>query len=88
MLIFAFTSKTGQSVARYTHQIFLFGFFSQREDIFTHFIGLISSSRHKNEYCFKQYSSFILVVLASAFVFQPLVSTCNLLKRYYRFSDI
>ena len=28
-------------------QIFLFGFFSQREDIFTHFIGLISSSRHK-----------------------------------------
>ena len=46
-LIFAFTSKTGQSVARYTHQIFLFGFFSQREDIFTHLIGLISSSRHK-----------------------------------------
>ena len=33
-LIFAYTSKTGQSVARYTHQIFLFGFFSQREDIF------------------------------------------------------
>ena len=47
MLILAFTSKTGQSVARYTHQIFLFGFFSQRVDIFTHFIGLISSSRHK-----------------------------------------
>ena len=46
-LIFAFTSKTGQSVARYTHRIFLFGFFSQREAIFTHFIGLISSSRHK-----------------------------------------
>ena len=23
------------------------GFFSQREDIFTHFIGLLSSSRHK-----------------------------------------
>ena len=46
-LIFAFTSKTGQSVARYTHRIFLFEFFSQREDIFTHFIGLISSSRHK-----------------------------------------
>ena len=46
-LILAFTSKTGQSVARYTHQIFLFGFFSQREDILTHFISLISSSRHK-----------------------------------------
>ena len=46
-LIFAFTSKTGQSVARYIHRIFLFGFFSQREDIFTHFIGLMSSSRHK-----------------------------------------
>ena len=46
-LILAVTSKTGQSVARYTHQIFLFGFFNQREDIFTHFIGLISSSRHK-----------------------------------------
>ena len=46
-LILVFTSKTGQSVARYTHRIFLFGFFSQREDIFTHFIGLISSSRHK-----------------------------------------
>ena len=46
-LIFAFTLKTGQSVARYTHRIFLFLFFSQREDIFTHFIGLISSSRHK-----------------------------------------
>ena len=26
-LILAFTSKTEQSVARYTHQIFLFGFF-------------------------------------------------------------
>ena len=37
-LIFAFTLKTGQSV---------FGFFSQREEKFTHFIGLISSSRHK-----------------------------------------
>ena len=47
-LILALTSKTGQSVARYTHRIFLFGFFSQREDIFTHFIGLISSSRHKD----------------------------------------
>ena len=46
-LILAFTSKTGQSVARYTHRIFLFGFFNQREDIFTHFKGLISSSRHK-----------------------------------------
>ena len=46
-LILAFTSKTGQSVARYTQRIFLFGFFSQREDIFTHFIGLILSSRHK-----------------------------------------
>ena len=38
---------------------------------------------NKNEYCFKQYSSFILVVLASVVVFQSLVSTCNLLKRYY-----
>ena len=47
MLILAFTSKTGQSVARYTDRILLLGFFSQREDIFTHFIGLISSSRHK-----------------------------------------
>ena len=46
-LILAFTSKTGQSVARYTHRILLFGFFSQREDISTHFIGPISSSRHK-----------------------------------------
>ena len=46
-LILAFTSKSGQSVARYTYQIFLFGFFSQREDIFTHFISLISSSRDK-----------------------------------------
>ena len=33
-LILAFSSKTGQSVARYTHRIFLFGFFNQREDIF------------------------------------------------------
>ena len=47
MLILAFTSKTGQSVARYTHRIFFCGFFSQKEDIFTHFIGLISSHRHK-----------------------------------------
>ena len=39
-------------------------------------------SLYKNEYCFKQYSQFILVGLASVFVFQPLVSTCNLLKRY------
>ena len=46
-LILAFTSETGQSVARYTHRILLFGFFNQRKDIFTHFIGLISSSRHK-----------------------------------------
>ena len=46
-LVLAFTSKTGQSVARYTHRIFLFGFFSQREDIYTHFISLISSSRHE-----------------------------------------
>ena len=38
-LILAFTSKTGQSVARLTHRIVLFGFFNQREDIFTHFIG-------------------------------------------------
>ena len=46
-LILAFTSKTGQSVARLPHRIVLFGFFNQREDMFTHFIGLISSSRHK-----------------------------------------
>ena len=46
-LILAFTSQTGQSVARYTHQSFLFGFFYQKNDIFMHFIGLISSSRHK-----------------------------------------
>ena len=32
-LILAFTSKTGQSVARYTHQILLFGF-SVRERIY------------------------------------------------------
>ena len=49
---------------------------------------LCMSKFDKNEYCFKQYSSFILVVLASVVVFQPLVSTCNLLIRYYRFSDI
>ena len=46
-LILAFTSKTGQSVARLPHRIVLFEFFNQREDIFTHFIGLISSSRHE-----------------------------------------
>ena len=46
-LILAFTSKTGQSVARHTHRIFLFGFFYQREDIFMHFIGLILRTRHK-----------------------------------------
>ena len=45
--ILAFTSKTGQPVARYTHQMFLFGFFNQREDLFMHFIGLFLSSRHK-----------------------------------------
>ena len=38
---------------------------------------------HKNEYCFKQYSSFILVGLASVLVFQSLLSTCNLLIRIY-----
>ena len=37
-LILAVTSKTGQPVACDTHQIFLFGFFYQREDIFLHFI--------------------------------------------------
>ena len=40
-LIFAFTSKTGQSVAQHRNRIFLFGLFCQREDIFWHFIGLI-----------------------------------------------
>ena len=51
------------------------------------FTGKKEKQTNKNEYCFKQYSSFILVVLASVVVFQPLVSTCNLLIRYYRFSD-
>ena len=46
-LILAFTSKTGQSVAHYRHRIFLFGFFCQREDIFRHFMGLISDARRK-----------------------------------------
>ena len=46
-LILAFTSKTGQPVERYTHQTFLFALFYQRKDIFMHFIGLISSLRHK-----------------------------------------
>ena len=46
-LILAFTSKMGQSVAHNRHRIFLFGFFCQREDIFRHFIGLISDSRLK-----------------------------------------
>ena len=46
-LILALNSKTGQTVARYTHRIFLFGFFNQREDILMHVIGLILSSRHK-----------------------------------------
>ena len=46
-LILAFTVKTGQSLARKTHRFFLFGFFYQREDIFRHFIGIISDSRHK-----------------------------------------
>ena len=45
ILILAFTSKTGQSVALNRHRIFLFRFFSQREDIFRHFISLISDSR-------------------------------------------
>ena len=44
-LIFAFTSKTGQSVAHNRHRIFLFGFFCERMDIFRHFIRLISNSR-------------------------------------------
>ena len=42
MLILALTSKTGQSVARNTHIIFY-----QKEDIFRHFIGLISDSIRK-----------------------------------------
>ena len=46
-LILAFTSKTGHSVAHNRQRIFLFGFFCQREDIFRHFIGLISDSRRK-----------------------------------------
>ena len=41
-LILAFTSKKGQSVAHNKHRIFLFGFACQREDLFRHFIGLIS----------------------------------------------
>ena len=47
ILILAFTSKTGQSVARKTHRFFLLLFFYQREDILGHFKGLISDSRHK-----------------------------------------
>ena len=46
-LFLAFTSTTGQSVARCTHRIFLFGYFCQREDTPGHFIGLISESRPK-----------------------------------------
>ena len=48
-LILTFTSKTGQSVAQYRHRIriFLFGFSCQKEDIFLHFIGLISDFRRK-----------------------------------------
>ena len=45
-LILAFNSKTGQSVALYTHRFFLFGFFYEREDICMHFIGLILSYRY------------------------------------------
>ena len=46
-LILAFTSKTGRSVARNTHRIFLVGFLCQREDIITHLIGIFSDSRCK-----------------------------------------
>ena len=48
-LILTFTSKTGQSVAHNRHRRFSFGFFCQREDIFGHFIGLISDSRCLNK---------------------------------------
>ena len=44
ILAFRCTSKTGQSVAHNRHRIFLLGFFV-REDMFRHFIGLISDSR-------------------------------------------
>ena len=44
-LILAFISKTGHSVAHNTHNIFSFGIFYFREDIFRHFIGRTSNSR-------------------------------------------
>ena len=37
--------KTGQSVAHRGHNIFYLGFFYLTEDIFKHFIGLISDFR-------------------------------------------
>lgn len=46
-MILAFSLKTGQSGEYTRHRIFLFGFFSQREDIISHYIGLISDSRLK-----------------------------------------
>ena len=45
MLILVFTKKAGQSEAHNRHRIFLFGFFCHIEDIFRHFLGLISDSR-------------------------------------------
>ena len=57
-LILAFTLKTGQSVARYTHRIFLFGFFSQREDIHSVAITEFPNQFSKNgqKYSLKQLS--------------------------------
>ena len=43
-LILAFTSKTGQSVAHYSHEIFLFESFCKKMDILRNFISLISDS--------------------------------------------
>ena len=48
MLISAFISKTGQSVAHIRHKIFQNRFFFQVKDTLRHFIGLISESGLKD----------------------------------------
>ena len=48
-MILASILKTGQSVASNAHIFFIILIFlSEREDVFRHFIGLISDSRHKS----------------------------------------
>ena len=53
-LILTFTSKTGHSVGLNRHSIFLFGFFCQSEDLFWHFIDLISETPDLNIYVFEK----------------------------------